>query len=81
MVTLLIIGGGIYLQKTHEFLSKSLKIEPKSFYLIMVMLCIIIALCNYIAVVVFGSWETLILIGIIAVIAVYAVILYLRKRK
>ncbi|QIK69133.1 MFS transporter [Erysipelothrix sp. HDW6C] len=81
LVTCLIIGGGYYLQKSSNFISKTLKVEPKSFYIIMGMLGIILSLVNYIAVVVFGSWQTLIFTAIGAVVVVYGVLFYLKRRS
>lgn len=81
VVTLLILVGGYFGEKKYQIVSKRLKVEPKSFYVIILFIGIIITLVNFIAMRFFGSWKAMIIAVVAAVAIGYAALYFLRRKK
>lgn len=81
VVTALIMIGGYYLENKYKFLSEKIKVEPKTFYVIVGMLAVIIALVNYIAIVVFKSWNTMFITAGVGIILFFVIMHFLKKNK
>lgn len=81
VVTALILVGGYFAQSKKEFVSKTLKIEPKSFYIIIGGLGLILAIVNYLAVTVFGFWKAMFITAGIVAVVVIGLLYYFKNKK
>lgn len=81
VVTIGILFAGYYAEKTKHLVSRQLGIKMKSFYGLIGLLGIAIAAFNYIAIVVFGSWQTMIFATVLLVIIGYGILYFLKHRN
>ncbi|AYV35181.1 MFS transporter [Erysipelothrix rhusiopathiae] len=80
VVTIAILFAGYYAEKKKHIISHQFGIEMKSFYGLIALLGIIIAIINYVAIVIFGSWQTMIFATLITV-ALGSVLFYFLKHR
>ncbi|MBK2402554.1 MULTISPECIES: MFS transporter [Erysipelothrix] len=80
VVTIAILLAGFYAEKKKHIISHQFGIAMKSFYGLITLLGIIIAMINYIAIVVFGSWQTMIFATILT-LGIGSIVFYFLKHR
>lgn len=81
VVAILFFVGAYYLDAKTKFIEKVFKTTPKQFYIITGVLALVILIMNYIAISVFGSWQSLIITSAAIAIAILIVIKLYQSRK
>ena len=81
VVTLAILYLSKVLEDKNKLITKSLKVEYKSFAVIIIAMAVIISITNYVAIAVFGSWTIFIISILVLVALTYAILYALRTRK
>lgn len=81
VVTLAILYLSKVLEDKNKLITKSLKVEYKSFAVIIIAMAVIISITNYVAIAVFGSWTIFIISILVLVALTYAILYALKTRK